>query len=319
METSIEVSFWDGETFAFKNSLPEEKINWWYLTNDGTKCFYSIGPIKRLLLGMVKYLDDNGGPLKVWDINSGRLDETFDASEAGVRRNIRAIGVSPDEAFITFVARPPKTKESARRQVVLGIAKRNHASYELQPRYEIKPDPHIWEWGVAFSPDGQYFALLAKKNLQIYETSTGEKKYELAGAKRVPTYWLADNKVLLFDDTTSMEAIDITSGKSLYKQPLIFESSSGDDFYYVYDSTVIKPHPRRNLLLTVSNQYVKIIDSITGELLQTVVAPPMDYTKKKPRLSNKPLVLKGDWSADGRSLFTISHDRKSISLWRFEN
>ncbi|HSS22122.1 MAG TPA: hypothetical protein VLL54_18780 [Pyrinomonadaceae bacterium] len=314
--TSIEVAFWDGETFAFKNSLPEEKINWWYVTKDGAKCLYSLGPVKNFLY-LVKYLGPNGGPLKVWDIDSGRIGQTFAAIEAGVPRQMRAIDVSPNEEVLTLVAQPPKSKETARRQVVVEIEKN---TYQLKTRYEIQPTPHIWEWGVDFNPDGKYFALLAKKNLQIYETSTGEKKYEIGGAKELPAFWLNDNKVLLFYFTFSMEAMDL-SGRVLYKQPLIYESydESESGNITVLDSTVIKPHPRRNLLLTASNQYVKVIDSVTGELLQTLVAPYIDNSKKKPRLTNKRLVSAAEWSTDGATAFVIDYERKNITLWRFEN
>ncbi len=312
LDTSIEVSFWDGETFAFRNSLPDEKINWWYLTRDGAKCFYSLAPTKNFLY-LVKYLGDEGGPLKVWDIANGRLEETIAAAEAGVPRKIRAIDVSPDERFVTFVAQPPKSKETARRQVILEIDKQNHADYSLRPKYEIPPTPHIWEWGVNFSPDGKYFALLAKKNLQIYETRTGEKKYELTGVKQAPAHWLNDNQILLFDYSDAMEAIEVASGKRLYKQDLV------NGINDVYDSTAIVPHWYRNLLLTYSNQYVKLFDSVTGELLQTLVAPPMDYSRKKPRLSDQWLVSWADWSADGRGVYVMNHEKTAITLWRFGN
>ena len=60
---------------------------------------------------------------------------------------------------------------------------------------------------------------------------------------------------------------------------------------------------------------VKVFDSLTGELLQTLVTPPMDYTKKKPRVSDKDLVSKAAWSSDGKTLYVISADGKSVSLW----
>jgi WD40 repeat protein len=84
----------------------------------------------------------------------------------------------------------------------------------------------------------------------------------------------------------------------------------------VTDSTTIVVHPLRDLFLTYSNQYVKVFNSLTGELLQTLVSPPMDYTKKKPRLSDKSLVSKADWSRDGKTLYVFSEDKKSVSIWR---
>jgi len=63
------------------------------------------------------------------------------------------------------------------------------------------------------------------------------------------------------------------------------------------------------IIFTYSNQYVKVFDSSTGQLLQTLVSPPMDYSKKKPRLSDKSLVSKADWSQDGKTLYVINGSR----------
>jgi hypothetical protein len=71
-----------------------------------------------------------------------------------------------------------------------------------------------------------------------------------------------------------------------------------------------------NVFLTYSEQYIEIYDSRSGEILQTVVSPPMDYSKKKPRLSDKEIVSKAGWSNDGLTLYFVSHDKRSISLWR---
>jgi hypothetical protein len=316
--TSIEVTFWDGKTYAPKGSLPDDKINWWYISNDGSKCFYSLGPVKNMLF-MVKYLGDNGGPLKVWNIEQGKFEPFTDI----IDRRIRSIDVSPDEAYLTYVAQERNTKESERRQVVWKIEKTGQGAYELQHHYEIKAMPKIWEYGAVFSPDGKYLAIDAGKVLQIFETSSGEKKYELADVSRVPSLWLAGNQILIFDYSDAMEAVEIATGKHLYKQPLIFDSVDISDSYsnttntYIADRTKLVPHPDGDLLMTYSNQYVKMINPITGALLQTVIAPPMDYTKKKPRLSDKYLVSEASWLPDGRGIIVINYEHNRISLWRF--
>ncbi|HSS22121.1 MAG TPA: WD40 repeat domain-containing protein [Pyrinomonadaceae bacterium] len=312
-ETVIEISFWDGENFAFKNSLPDVQINWFYLTNDGSTCFYSLGPIKKVLY-LFKYLGDDSGPLKVWDIASGKVVQTIGASEGGIPRKMRAIDVSPDERFLTFVAQPPNTKDAARRQVVLEI----DSGYQLLPRYELTPQPHIWEGGVFFSPEGKYFALRARQNVLIYETSTGAKKSELVGVDRMPAQWFNDDASLLFEEEKKLEAIETFSGKSLYKQPLVFKGHSDEDYYYIDDKTVTYPHPQRSLLLSNSNQYLKIFNSVTGELLQTLVEPQTDHTKKTG-LSDKRLVSRAGWSPDGRYLFYVNYEFNLISVWRFVN
>ena len=315
-DTAVEVSFWDGETFKFQNSLPSDKINWWYLTAAGDKCFYSTGPVKNVLF-LLKYMGDNGGPISFWDVESGKIEKTVSASDGNGERKIRGISISPDEKLLTFVAQRPKSNDAERRLVVWEITRNNHG-YQLDAKYEIKPTPKIYEDGVSFSPDGKYFALQAGKDLQIYESQTGEKKFEWRGIKYnpAPYYWLDENRILFFNRSTNMQALDAVTGKQLYQQPLIFEEYQSDDgSSSIVDSTTIKLHPNRNLLLTYSNQYVDVFNSLTGTQLQQIVSPPMDYTKKKPRLSDKSLVSKAGWSPDGKTVYVISDDRKSISIW----
>lgn len=320
-DTSVEVAFWDGETFRLQNSLPAERINWWYLTADGDKCLFSTGPVKNLLF-IVKYLDNNGGPIRVWDIASGKIEATIPETGSTGERRVRAISVSANEKFLMFVAQKPKTKNTERRLAVWGIE--NTDDYRIKSKYEVRPDPNISEYGGSFSPDGKYFALVADKALQIYETSTGQKRFELATVKNNPTLWLNDNKILLFDRGTRMTALETATGKQLYEQPMVYEEysyteGSGDSsFTYaaVSDSTTIVPNRSRDLLLTYSKQYVKVLDSVTGDPLQTLVSPPMDNTKKKPRLSDKPLVSRATWSGDGKTLLVLSYDKESVSVWR---
>lgn len=318
--TSVEVSFWDGETFAFKNSLPADKVNWWYLTNDGDKCFYSVAPIKNFFY-IDRYIGETGGPVRVWDTNTGRIEQTIMVSDGNVQRKISGIEVSPDEKYLTFVTQPPKSKDSERRLAVWEIDKSRYPKYEVKPTYEITPTPKMPSYRVTFSPDGKFFALDSGKNIQIYQTSNGEKFSELLSVENVPTHWLDDDKILLFVYGDKMEALETATGKRLYQQTVLFVEGQSSDtegaiYTYVSDSTTIVVHPDRDLLLGFSAQLVKVYDSRTGEPLQSLVSPPMDYSKKKPRVSDKELVSKADWSPDGKTLYVINYDKNSISLWR---
>ncbi|HWT00410.1 MAG TPA: hypothetical protein VN256_09195 [Pyrinomonadaceae bacterium] len=143
----------------------------------------------------------------------------------------------------------------------------------------------------------------------------------------------------LTDDTlyrgslSELEAFDAATGKRLYELKLVFESTSYTDnpsydpandytprseTTVILDETKIAVHPGGKMLLTHSKQYVKVFDSRAGALLQTlvVVEPPVDNTKKKPKVSDEPLVYKADWSADGQTLYMISADKRRVSLWR---
>jgi outer membrane protein assembly factor BamB len=321
--TSVEVSFWDGETFEYKNSLPTARAGWWHLTEDGEKCIYTAGEVKSILL-VVHYLSPLS-PISVWDIAGGNIEQVISTRVGNAERKILAINVSPDEKFLIIKTQPPKSKATERRVAVWEIGKGDSHRFEIRPKYEIRPNPKIEGAGVAFSPGGKYLAFDAGNGMQIYETRTGEKKFEVPNDD-YPAYWLADDKIILYEYSTYMQAFEAATGRQLYERPLIFEAyesapisysgdSSSSGATIVFDRTMIAPHPGGNMFLTYSNQYVRVYDSRTGEVLQTVVSPPMDYSKKKPRLSEQPLVSHAGWARDGKTLYVISFDDKSVSLW----
>ena len=84
----------------------------------------------------------------------------------------------------------------------------------------------------------------------------------------------------------------------------------------VTDSTVLRPHPTKKIFLTFSNQFAKIFDSRTGELLQTVVHPLIRVDlKSKQRMTHGKTVESADWTKDGRALYVFSANGMSVSLW----
>lgn len=322
---SVEVSFWDGETFEHKNSLPSDKVGWWHLTEDGDACVYSTGEVKGFIpLIDTKYVSP-AGPVSLWSITAGRVEQTVSASDGGVERKVRAINLSPDGKFIALVVQPPKSKDAERRLSVWEIDGSAAPRYELKPRYEITPAPKLDSNGAMFSHVGTYFALDAGKNLQIYVTRTGEKRFELRDFD-APSAWLNDE--IVYDSySTRLEVFDAATGKELYRKALTYDASEhtpydpnstmpGVPVTDVRDETKIVAHPRGALFLTYSNQYVEVFDAHTGALLQTLVSPPMDYSGKKPRRSDKRLVSLAGWSGDGKTLYVFDADKRSVSLWR---
>ncbi|HYG81150.1 MAG TPA: WD40 repeat domain-containing protein [Pyrinomonadaceae bacterium] len=330
--SSVEVSFWDGETFEYRNSLPTDRAAWWRLTEDGEKCIFSTGEVIKRGISVIsfKYVSP-GGPVSVWDIKGAKVERTISARGGRAEWEIRFNNLSPDERFLTMVVQPPKSKDAERRLAVWEIDRSHAAGPEAKPKYEVKPPAKIAEYGPSFSPDGKYFALQAGKNLQIHETRTGEKRFELTNFDR-PGFWLTDD-ILYTTYRSRMEAFDFATGKLLYELKLIYKANSYLEDYpdsnplgsadypkravtEVLDETKIAVHPSGRMFLTHSKQYVQIFDSRAGALLQTLVEPPVDNTKKKPKTSDEPLVSTADWSADGRVLYVISADKRRVSLWR---
>lgn len=325
-ELEIEISFWDGETFKFLSSLPSDKITWWHVTEDGTECLYSIGPVKRLLM-VANYLSDTSGPIEVWDIGSGKSKQTITSSDGNVETVLRGMMVSPDEKLLLFLAWPPKSNDSQRRLVVWELGQ-DRLREKPALKYEVKATPRI-ENSPDFSPDGKLIAMDAGESLQIYDSQTGQKKFELPGVKSVPNFWLDDDKILLFDRDKRMEALDPGTGKLLYQRKMVYKEATGFDMEgnstgsEVVDYTRIRPHPNRDLLLTYSNQSVEILNSLTGEAVQTIVIPDkLSFGKKLSGLLKlashwlKNSVSAAFWSPDGKTLCVVDQAETSVSFWR---
>ncbi|HYW74737.1 MAG TPA: hypothetical protein VE961_27170 [Pyrinomonadaceae bacterium] len=332
---SAEIFFWDGSSFHFLNHLPAKNIKWAYLTQDGSKLFYSVAEIKNWIVA--KPFTFAGGPLRVWDIRTGKDEQTLPANVSDPEQLMRNIVVSPDERMLAFVTQPPKSKDTERNLVAFDIHKSN-SSYTLGRRYEIKPAQKITNLGASFSPDGKYLALTTERPdadnpdkyvLQIYAAENGTRTAEVVSRYLTPEYWLINNQVLLFNNYTSMEAAEVSSGKRLYEHELIYDShqdsvdfaGSSDQYTWItVDETKIMPHPNGLLFLTYSNQYVKVYDAQSGAILQTLVEPPIDTSKpvdpkKGPRLSKKWLVNFADWADNGNMIYIINAHNTSISLW----
>jgi WD40 repeat protein len=239
---------------------------------------------------------------------------------------IRAAYVSPGEKYLAFLARAPKSKEIEGRVAVFEIDK-TASRYELKQKHDVRQVQQPPQVGAMFSPGAKYFAVDAGKMIRIYDSASGEKRLETTDIDS-PNGWLND-ETFLRHYSGLMKAYDTPTGKLLYEQKQVYDeyeytepssySSGGYDpgttRVAVNDRTHIRVHPAGRMFLTYSNQYVKVFDTRTGELLQELVAPPMDYTKKKPRLSDKTLVSEAGWSYDGRTLYVLGADGRTVSLW----
>ena len=108
----------------------------------------------------------------------------------------------------------------------------------------------------------------------------------------------------------------------LYQQKLDYATEYGvylvpGEESDVISYSVIRPHPSKRIFLTQGDQFVKIFDSRTGELLQTVVHPLIKFDKMgKPRMTHGKTVDSADWSKDGKSLYVFSSNGQSVSLWK---
>ncbi|MDX6712293.1 MAG: hypothetical protein QOH96_3309 [Blastocatellia bacterium] len=312
----VEIAFWDGETFNYRNALPSDKVNWFHLTTDGSKCFYTIGQRRHLLL-IIKSIGEAGGPLNIWDTNSGRSEPAVTLGDAYLDNQIEGIWVGPDERLLTFIVPGSKLMDSESKLVVWGIKNVGNSTFEMKPKYEINPTPDITDIDYYFSSDGTYLAVNGKEYLRIYDAQTGTEKFALERVGALSRQLINDGKLLLVDYGWRLEAMDTVTGNTIYKHDLIYSEIQVDDNLtpILKDRTTIRVNPHRDLLLTYSKQFAEVLDARTGKVLQTLVSPPIDYSKKKPKPSGKPLVSDADWSSDGRSVYIISADGASVTLW----
>jgi WD40 repeat protein len=321
-------SFWDAETYEYRGGVSLDNVTWWHLSDDGRRFFAATGKEKSWL-GM-KYTSDSAGVIGVWDTRTGQVEKTISVADANFSPKTREIEVSPDGRFLVFVN---KNKSNPAEHRLLAW----ELNGGVRPVYELKPSPKIDDSRVVFSPDGRYFALDVGKNLQIYETRTGEKKYELTDVE-LPHSWL-NNEIILDvraprmyvkEKSDKMFAVDVATSNVLYQHKLTFREETrytglaSDDEETVLIYTSVVPHPSGKMFLTFDYEYVRIFDTRTGELLQTVIEPPVKRDKNgkiiydkegKPKLSRGAAVERAGWSHDGRTLYVFSANGQSVSVY----
>ncbi len=318
---TLNLSFWDGETFEFRYSMALENATWTYLSTDGERFFAATGKGKSFF--GIKYVADADAVIRIWKTGSGEIEKTIAVGDAKFNPKTREIAFSPDEAFLLLVNKH-KSNASQHRLLVWEI------NGGVNPKYQLQPQPKIDDSHVEFSPDGKYFALDVGKDLQIYETATGKLKGELTNVE-MPSWGWMDNEVLasvdykqknFFELGLQLKAFDANNGTLLFKQKLAYDEierpySYDSDETVVTDFTTLRPHPTKKLFLTISKQFVKIFDSRIGELLQTVVHPLIKYDLMgKPKMTKGDTVISADWSKDGNALYVFSANGRSVSLWK---
>ena len=320
-------SFWDGETYEYRGAVSLDNVTWVRLSDDGRRFFAAVGKEKSWL--GLEYTSDSAGVIGVWDTRTGQLEKSISVAGREFSPKTREIEVSPDGRFLVFVNKH-KSNPAEHRLLAWEL------DGDVRLKFEARPRPKIDDSRVVFSPDGRYFAVDVGKNLQIYETDTGEKRYELADVE-LPYKWL-NNEVILdvhpkrvySEKSDPMQGVDVTTGSVLYKTKLTFKEEEhytgvgcDKETFLIY--TEVVPNPLGKMYAAYDEEYVRLYDTRTGALLQTVISPPpkldmygkVVYDKKgQPKLSRGAAVKSVAWSRDGRTLYVFSANGQSVSVWR---
>ena len=70
-----------------------------------------------------------------------------------------------------------------------------------------------------------------------------------------------------------------------------------------------------NRLLLVGKKTIRVLDVASLKFSESRPLEVPEFNEEKPRLSDKRLVSKADWSSDGKALYVIGADGKSVALW----
>jgi WD40 repeat protein len=318
------VSFWNGDTLEPGKALNIPDLDWSYLNPEGTRFLTTSVPTKKWLGLIPNEMANKATMISVWNVQTGQKEKDLAIGDEEYGVLTWKLMPSPSGRYMAMIA---KHKSDSEEHKIL-FWELNSGSDS--PKYAIKANPKLSDSNIRYSPDEKYFAVDSGKNIQVYRAENGEKRGEIANTN-LPDYWLTGDQVLLNIFAKKMRAFSIVTGDQMYENPLIYESydnSSTDangqttsSETIVTDQTIVVPHPFGKIYLTYSNEYVKVFRADTGELLETLVRPPLTLNKSEENAEirrqlkyGKP-VRKAGWSDNGRILWVIEGSETAISLW----
>ena len=317
--SSLNVSFWDGETLAYRQSITIDNAIWIHLSDDGQRFFAAVGK------GKTSNGTNHEAFVQIWNTSTGEIEKTINSE---FNRRASDLAISPNQDLLLLIDNNQRSTASS-----LSAWQLKGGTNQL---YEVPLKPWSRAFRVLFTPDGSSFALEVGKEVQIYNVANGKLKAKLTTIEQQVWGWL-DNEVLFSFDhkskgffgiekTKTMKAFAASDGHELFKVQLPYYEREVSEVYdpefinrrEILDNTVIKAHPARSVFLASSSEFVRIFDSRTGQLLQTVIEPPVQIDLLgKPKTVRKRMVGSADWSKDGNALYVFGANGQLVSLWEF--
>jgi WD40 repeat protein len=264
-DKETEICFWDDETYAKRDcALIDGYLGWNYLSRDGKRFFAALE---------ISGYGATGGWIKIWDTEKAKFLHQFEAPGGiwGYNNNF----ISADEHF--FATQSQKSIE---------IWELDNFSRKFQINL---PRKSSWISFGSFSPDEKYVAVKnGKSGTEIYETADGELKFKIPQNESVPEIWADDGKVLINNYCGNASAYSLETSNLLYQLKLVCKTTTDLVSSSIDDEDRIILHPNTRYFLTKSGTAVRIWNSATGELLQTIVNPAQEIEKRKnPRPDDK--------------------------------
>jgi len=261
-------------------------------------------------------------PVRIYDADSGRLEASFEHGLVNVNPLTHAIfaGESPDGKYLCGQIDTSK-----------GVVcwKSNDQSMPVYSFLDTKETgDNIF---LGFSPDSKKLAILRsrQKEIDIADAATGHVQLSISGLKTVyqPSIAAANNSWLLgfeyrdlwspdgnefiatdFENVVSIW--NLKTNKQISRRPAIWNS---DYDWFVgtlpTDFEVFRFNKRNGLLLSVSNQVIRICDPSNGALLKEFSFP---FNKKGENVQERYV---SNWSPDGEMLLTAENDNRTVIVW----
>jgi WD40 repeat protein len=181
---------------------------------------------------------------------------------------------------------------------------------------------------LSFSRDSKSFAISKPKSkvIELIDAETGKAKITLENPNKARLYfypyssgfspasgdsWSLTGKFFVATNFEKEANVwNAQTGKLIAKLPVIYDDDH--DWFVgtlVADYETFSFHPSEKVLLSVSNQVVRLWKPETGQLLQEI----KETSKDKSQSLFQRFVAR--WSPDGNLLMTAANENKSVLLW----
>ncbi len=298
-----ELVFWDGENFAYRNSLLVRDLSWHHLSRDGEKIFIGTGKANKWAGQILGY--DDAGKVELWNARTAKVEKTFRAQNVKFK-SVMGPGpmLSKDEKFLAA--------RSGNNVAVWDT------SGDGSPKFEIKPADIKKNIGlINLSDDGRYVVASGNGNIGIYELETG-KLYKTIAFGGDRSELSPDNKYFIVRYTGAVAVFEVETGKLLYT--LTIKTYTTDDPYggasHTGESESAKVSPSGRFIMIYGDKEVGIFDIAGGKRVQTLVDPRTAKYKDNGKIKDSGLnTRKADWIGSEDSLYVFGKENRFYLLW----
>jgi len=302
-DKKAEVSFWEGDSLDFKNSM---------LLTGNLRLHQLIRNGAQLFTVRVKYKDEVFGGISQETYISVRSTEN-----AKVEQDL-TYGV---EHLLVETWRKPL---SANENFFVASASGKLLVWEIGasnlPKYEITPNKKgglIWFQN--FSDDGKLLIARQDKNLEFYDTETGKLESSIPNTKKYQSVnLLSDGTTLVLQNCDRADVFNFQTRQKLYELKLVCKTFTDFAGTEMRDADALNFHPNGKFLLTNSDKTVRVWNAKIGSLAQTIVDPNRAENKRKDNNKDDGLGRSAGWLRNGDFLFASGADGKTILLWEMK-